>query len=141
MCRGLQAATDDPHEGRCAASLLSRARQATKPRDHLLVPGIPSPNGALHLGHIAGPFLRMDALARYVRMRGGRVFLISGTDALESYVLHTATRTGTEPASVARRFHRLIETDLGSLDIETDAFIDPLAPRGPAATDTGSSRP
>jgi len=70
----------------------------------------------------------MDALARYVRMRGGRVFLISGTDALESYVLQTATRTGTEPASVARRFHRLIETDLGSLDIETDAFIDPLAP-------------
>src|SRR5947209_5131772 len=63
-------------------------------RDYLLIPGIPTPNGPFHLGHIAGPFLRMDALARYRRMRGDRAVVISGTDAFETHVLLKAVMTG-----------------------------------------------
>jgi methionyl-tRNA synthetase len=108
--------------------LLDPARPA-EPTDYHLVAGIPTPNGPAHLGHVGGPFLRMDILARFQRLCGNRTFLISGTDAHESHVPLTAERAGTGPAEIAGRYHREISRDLASIDVLHDAFIDPLDPR------------
>jgi methionyl-tRNA synthetase len=45
-----------------------------------LMPIPPTPNGRLHLGHIAGPYLRMDMLGRYLRSQGHRVDVVSAVD-------------------------------------------------------------
>ncbi|MCM3755016.1 class I tRNA ligase family protein, partial [Bacillus licheniformis] len=47
----------------------------------------PTPNGRLHLGHIAGPYLRMDMLCRYLRSQGHHVRVVSAVDGFDSYVL------------------------------------------------------
>lgn len=100
----------------------------TATTDYHLVAAIPTPNGPMHLGHVGGPFLRMDILARFQRLCGNRTFLISGTDAYDSYVAVTAERVGVSPAEIASRYHREIGLDLASIDVIHDAFIDPLQP-------------
>ena len=100
-----------------------------KGANFLFVPEKPTPNGGLHLGHIAGPVLKMDVIARYLRMRGNSAKLISGTDDYESYVLLKAKQTGEAPEEVVRRFHATIRSDLESLDIIPDEFIYPSGSR------------
>lgn len=97
-----------------------------KGADFLFVPGKPTPNGGLHLGHIAGPFLKMDVVARYLKMRGNSAKFILGTDDHESHVLFKASQTGEAPEEVARSFHIAIRRDLESLDIIPDEVIHPL---------------
>jgi methionyl-tRNA synthetase len=104
----------------------ARRHRAT---DYHLVAGIPTPNGPTHLGHVGGPFLRMDILARFQRLCGNRAFLISGTDGYESYVRLAAVRNGVPPVEIASRYHREIDEDLAAVDIVHDAFIDPLDAR------------
>src|SRR5256714_4132628 len=99
------------------------------PADYHLVAGMPTPNGPTHLGHVAGPFLRMDVLARFQRLCGNRAFLVSGSDAYESHVCLTAELSGAHPRRVASRYLREIEDGLRAVDIVHDSFIDPLQPR------------
>lgn len=92
----------------------------------LLVPSMPTPNGRLHLGHIAGPLLRLDVLARFLRSRGHHVRLSTGTDPFESHVLLAARRSGEPPRLVARQATAGIAEDLAAMAIHCDDFIDPL---------------
>ncbi|WP_315837673.1 class I tRNA ligase family protein [Bradyrhizobium prioriisuperbiae] len=106
------------------------ARRLTgEPRRHLIIPVMPTPNGRLHLGHVAGPFLKCDVLARHLRRAGHEVWIISGSDAYESYVLLKSGQTGETPAEIARMNHHLIDQDLHSLDIVYDEWISPLHPQ------------
>ena len=41
----------------------------------------PYANGPLHMGHIAGCYLAADIFARYHRMKGNEVLMVSGSDA------------------------------------------------------------
>ncbi|WP_207222777.1 class I tRNA ligase family protein [Herbihabitans rhizosphaerae] len=89
---------------------------------------MPTPNGRLHLGHIAGPFLRMDVLARHVRRRGDDVAVIFGTDAYDSYISLSAQKDGGNRFDICQHYHALILDDLESMNIQVDAFINPLEP-------------
>ena len=40
----------------------------------------PYANGPLHLGHVAGCYLAADIFARYHRMAGNEVLMVSGSD-------------------------------------------------------------
>lgn len=110
-----------------ALTILAGAAHAA-PRQYLLVPGIPTPNGPLHLGHVAGPFLRCDVLARFRRMLGDQAQMISGSDSYEAYVLLRAIPANEPPIDVARRYHDVIDRDLRSLDIAHDLYIQPTDP-------------
>ncbi|HXU31539.1 MAG TPA: class I tRNA ligase family protein [Thermoanaerobaculia bacterium] len=101
---------------------------AASPRRFLLLPSMPTPNGGLHLGHIAGPYLRLDVLARHLRRRGERACYVLGTDPHDSYVLLKARQTGRAPEELARRYHAEILADLSALDISVDIAVDPLEP-------------
>jgi methionyl-tRNA synthetase len=96
--------------------------------DYLIVPVMPTPNGRLHLGHIAGPFLKCDVLRRHLRQFGYDARVISGSDAYESHVTVKAAETGASPAAVARRYHHAIGNDLAGLDILFDDWASPLDP-------------
>jgi methionyl-tRNA synthetase len=104
-------------------------QEPSSPRSYLLLLLAPTPNGRLHLGHVAGPFLRIDVLGRHLRRRGDHVTMIGGTDAYESYVTLTAHREGVTPEAICARFHPLIHSDFNAVDIEPELFINPLDQR------------
>lgn len=108
------------------------------PRPYLLVPSMPTPNGRLHLGHVAGPFLKLDVLARYLRTRGTPAHVISGIDSYESYVQLEAERTQRTPTDVAAYYTRCIIEDLQALRLDQDGLIDPLVSPGKELYDNGN---
>lgn len=107
------------------------AREPT--RDYFLMPIPPTPNGRLHLGHMAGPYLRMDMLGRHLRSRGHRVTVVSGSDGFDSYVVWKGQQQDRAAEAVVREYHAQIEQDLAALDIEVHDFLNvvdgPLAER------------
>jgi len=104
-----------------------RPKSAAKP--WFLTPVNLVPNGRAHLGHIAGPLLKMDILARHLRRRGDQVSLISSSDVHETHVLVRAQQEGRSPAEVANDYHQQVAADLAALDIQYDAFLNPLDPQ------------
>lgn len=100
----------------------------TKPSRYLLIPAMPAPNGPLHLGHISGPYLRLDIASRNLLRSGADVKVICGTDSYESFVELLARSEGVDAEEFASVNHRTIASDLNALDIALDAFIDPTGP-------------
>jgi methionyl-tRNA synthetase len=95
---------------------------------YLLIPTMPTPNGPLHLGHISGPYLKVDVLARHLRRAGHSAVVSSASDVWETHVLPKARMLGVTPEDVCHRFHRDIEESLKALDIRYDFYINPLDP-------------
>ncbi|WP_281273174.1 class I tRNA ligase family protein [Trinickia fusca] len=87
---------------------------------------MPTPNGPLHLGHIGGPFLRMDVLARQLRQAGHKVSIVSASDPWETHVLLRAHGVDSAPADVCHRYHDEIAASLAALNIRYDRFIHVL---------------
>jgi methionyl-tRNA synthetase len=103
------------------------AFQLTPNKRYLLISAKPAPNGGLHLGHIAGPYLRQDMLRRHYQMRGATVHVVGGTDPVDSFIALRATQDDAKPDRVAQRYYEQICRDFQSFDIHLDAFIDPLS--------------
>lgn len=95
-------------------------------KTYLLIPSVPTPNGRLHLGHIGGPYLSADILARYLRLCGHQALMITGTDSFESYVTAQAVKEQSTPEAICHSYHSLIADDLNVMDIQVDQFVNPL---------------
>ena len=63
----------------------------------------PYANGPLHLGHIAGAYLAADIFARYHRIKGNEVLMVSGSDQHGTPITLRAEQEKTTPAKVAER--------------------------------------
>lgn len=100
--------------------------QPSSTRDHLLIPCMPTSNGRMHLGHIAGPYLKLDIIARHLRRKGDHALLLFGSDPHDSFVGFKAYQTRRSEEELTNDYHDQIVRDLLSLDIECDAFINPL---------------
>ena len=57
----------------------------------------PYANGPLHLGHIAGAYLAADIFARYHRIKGNEVLMVSGADQHGTPITITAEQEGKTP--------------------------------------------
>ncbi|NIM94571.1 MAG: methionine--tRNA ligase [Anaerolineales bacterium] len=83
----------------------------------------PYANGDLHVGHLAGVYLPADIFARYHRLKGNRVLMVSGSDAHGTPITVEADKTGQSPRQVFEHYHsRFLETqkDIGiSYDLFT----------------------
>lgn len=82
----------------------------------------PTPNGDLHVGHIAGPYLAADVHARYLRVSGRPVLYVTGTDDSQTYVVASAARQGTTPEALAEQSTGDIQATLAAAGIEVDGF-------------------
>ncbi|MEU8226551.1 class I tRNA ligase family protein [Kribbella sp. NPDC048915] len=82
----------------------------------------PTPNGGMHLGHIAGPYLAGDVYARYQRARGRKVIFTSETDDSQTYVVASAGREGITPEELCKRSTALIQEALSAIGISIDGF-------------------
>lgn len=83
----------------------------------------PTPNGNLHLGHISGPFLAADVLARGLRQQGHEVVFVCYSDDYQSYVLRKAIELSEGRFEVARKFAAEIEKTLRLARISLDWFL------------------
>ncbi|AAY37788.1 methionine--tRNA ligase [Pseudomonas syringae] len=85
----------------------------------------PTPNGDLHIGHIAGPFLAADVFTRVQRQRGHECVLVSYSDDYQSYMLRKGLELGVDPVELARRNSDRIEASLAAINIQPDNWMRP----------------
>jgi methionyl-tRNA synthetase len=91
---------------------------------HILSP-LPTPNGDLHVGHLAGPYLAADACARYLKLKGRSVKHISGLDEHQSYPALQAKKMSTSTHAIIEEFCPAIRDSLKKLGITHDEFVRP----------------
>ncbi|WP_018685206.1 class I tRNA ligase family protein [Actinokineospora enzanensis] len=91
-------------------------------RPAVVIDTSPTPNGDLHIGHLAGPFLGADVHARYLRARGRTVVFSTGTDDSQTYLVPSAARQGTTPEELAARSHDAIGRTLELAGISIDGY-------------------
>ncbi|PKK85677.1 MAG: methionine--tRNA ligase [Thermoplasmata archaeon HGW-Thermoplasmata-1] len=82
----------------------------------------PYANGPLHLGHVAGCYLPPDIFARYHRMKGSDVLMVSGSDEHGTPITVTADKLGVTPQDVVDRFHGEHARSLERLGVSFDLF-------------------
>jgi len=82
----------------------------------------PYANGSLHLGHIAGAYLPADIFARYQRMAGNDVLMVSGSDQHGTPVTVRADNEGRRPQDVVDEFHPEFLRYWRELGISFDLF-------------------
>jgi methionyl-tRNA synthetase len=82
----------------------------------------PYANGNLHVGHLAGAYLPADIFARYHRLRGNRVLMVSGSDSHGTPVTVEAERRRATPREVFERYHRGFLETQKQIGISYDLF-------------------
>src|SRR4249919_603072 len=82
----------------------------------------PYANGPRHIGHVSGFGVPSDIFARYMRMSGHDVLMISGTDEHGTPILVQAEREGLSPRETADKYNRVIVNDLRDLGLSYDLF-------------------
>lgn len=93
-------------------------------RPAILIAATPTPNGDLHVGHLAGPYLAGDIYARYLRSTGRPVRYATCTDDSQTYVLTTAARQGVSPQQLCTTSTAAIQRSLDAMGIS----MAPLPP-------------
>src|SRR3954453_4562205 len=92
------------------------------PQKILVAVAWPYASGPRHLGHVAGPGVPSDIFARYHRLRGDHVLMVSGTDEHGTPVMVAADKEGVTPRELADRYNRVIREDLAALGLSYDLF-------------------
>ncbi len=65
----------------------------------------PYVNGDLHVGHLAGYLLPADIFARFSRLRGNRVLMVSGSDCYGTPTTVEADKRGVSPQDIVDEYH------------------------------------
>jgi len=82
----------------------------------------PYANGDLHVGHLAGAYLPADIFARYHRLIGNQVLMVSGSDSHGTPITVEADKSDQTPRELFEHFHqRFLETQL-AVGISYDLF-------------------
>ena len=91
--------------------------------EHILVAvAWPYANGPRHVGHVAGFGVPSDIFARYHRLKGNHVLMVSGTDEHGTPITLAADKEGITPKQLADRYNTVIGDDLRNLGLSYDTF-------------------
>ena len=82
----------------------------------------PYANGDLHVGHLAGAYLPADIFARYHRLKGNRVLMVSGSDTHGTPVVVAANKQGLSPREVFEKYHEHFLHTQQRIGISYDLF-------------------
>jgi len=82
----------------------------------------PYANGSLHLGQIAGAYLPADIFARYHRLKGNEVLMVSGSDQHGTPITVRADQEGRPPKEIADHYHEEFLRSWQRLGISFDLF-------------------
>ena len=84
--------------------------------------GWPYANGSLHLGHVAGAYLPADIFARYHRLKGDEVLMVSGSDQHGTPITLKAEQEGKDPREIIDFYQREFLDCWQKLGITFDLF-------------------
>ncbi|MFJ2031732.1 class I tRNA ligase family protein [Streptosporangium sp. NPDC087985] len=90
----------------------------------IVIAATPTPNGDLHVGHMAGPYLAGDVYARYLRADDRPVTYATCTDDSQSYMISTARKNGTTPGELCRESTARIQRSVEAMGLS----LAPLPP-------------
>ncbi|SER59744.1 methionyl-tRNA synthetase [Propionibacterium cyclohexanicum] len=82
----------------------------------------PYANGPRHIGHVSGFGVPSDVFARYMRMAGNEVLLVSGSDEHGTAIQVKAEAEGLTPQQTADKYHEVIVHDLQGLGLSYDLY-------------------
>ena len=92
------------------------------PDNILVAVAWPYANGPRHVGHVAGFGVPSDIFARYHRLKGDNVLMVSGTDEHGTPITLAADKEGVTPKQLADRYSTIIGDDLRNLGLSYDTF-------------------
>lgn len=90
----------------------------------------PNPNGDLHVGHLSGPFLGADVLARQLRSTGHSVAHVGYIDEFSSYVPRRARELSARTDTTAHALGTRIELTLAAAGMAPDFCGRPMRDDG-----------
>jgi len=82
----------------------------------------PYVNGEKHIGQIAGAYLPPDIFARYQRMAGNDVLMVSGSDTHGTPITLQAEKEGISPEQVIDKYHRLFVAGCLAMGLNYDLY-------------------
>jgi methionyl-tRNA synthetase len=82
----------------------------------------PYANSLIHVGNITGSYLPADIFARYHRLVGNQVLMVSGSDSHGTPVTVRADAEGTSPLAVYQQFHQGFLDLFQQLGLSYDLF-------------------
>ena len=94
------------------------------PKKILVSVAWPYCNGDMHIGHIAGVYLPADIFARFHRLRGDDVLMVSGSDTHGTPITVRAEEEGITPREVVDRYHPRNTEMMRRLGISFDLFTE-----------------
>ncbi len=88
----------------------------------------PYAKSSTHVGQVVGAYLPADTFARYHRMAGNHVLMVSGSDEHGTPILVDAERQGITPREFVARYHRQICEVWEKLGISWDLYTETGTP-------------
>ncbi len=82
----------------------------------------PYVNDVFHLGNLAGAYLPPDIFARFHRLLGNEVLMVSGSDAHGTPITVRAQKENVAPEEIATRYHELNKKYLAQFRIDYDLY-------------------
>lgn len=92
------------------------------PENILVAVAWPYASGPLHLGQVAGAYLPGDIFARYHRLKGNRVLMVSGSDQHGTPITLKAEQQGKTPQELVAGYHQIFLDSWHKLGISFDIF-------------------
>src|SRR5207248_10364618 len=93
--------------------------------EHILVcVAWPYAKSSTHVGQIVGAYLPADTLARYHRLAGNAVLMVSGSDEHGTPILVDSEREGVSPREFVARYHRQICEVWDRLGMSWDLYTE-----------------
>ena len=77
----------------------------------------PYASGKIHLGHLAGQNIACDVFARYHRLKGNKVLMVSGSDSHGTPILFKAEELGISPEELVEQSHKDILNTFKNLSL------------------------
>ena len=88
----------------------------------------PYANGPRHIGHVSGFGVPSDVFARYMRMAGHDVLMVSGSDEHGTAIQVKADSEGLTARETADKYHGQIVSDLQGLGLSYDLYTRTTTP-------------
>lgn len=82
----------------------------------------PYASAHIHVGNVTGSYLPADIYARYHRLMGNKVLMVSGSDSHGTPITVRADEEGSTPEAVYKRFHAEFLTLFQKLGLSYDFF-------------------
>lgn len=95
-----------------------------KQKNILVCVAWPYVNGPPHLGHIAGMSIPADIFARYNRLIGNNVAMVSGSDMHGTPVTLLANDLGVSPEEISSKYHDIWSRSLRDMNFQYDLYTN-----------------